>query len=224
MKLILLRHGESVGTVNNLFDGWYDSEISEIGIENTIRIAQKLKEVEFHPTVVYTSVLSRAIQTVYYLLKELDLLYLDVIKDWHLNARNCGKLEGLSKMLMEEKYSKEQVFQWRNNFNLRPPENLDRTFDQRYARVNPQKLLPAESFSDAYHRVVPYFKESVEPRLMRGEDIIIVAHTHSIRSLIKYIEEISDNDIENVIVEPVQATIYEYSETFELIDIKILLP
>lgn len=224
MKLILLRHGESVGTVNNLFDGWHDSKISEIGIEHTIQSAQKLKRIKCNPTVIYTSVLSRAIQTVYFLLKELDLLYLDVIKDWHLNARNCGKLEGLSKTLMEEKYGKEQVFQWRNNFTLRPPADLDKKFDQRYGQIDSKELLPAESFSDTYQRVIPYFQESIEPRLMRGEDIIIVAHTHSLRSLIKYIEDISDKDIETVTIDPAQAVIYEFSDTFELLDKEILLP
>lgn len=198
MKLVLVRHGESQWNLENRFTGWTDVDLTQKGIEEAKKGGQDLKEKGFTFDVAYTSYQKRAIKTLNYILEEIDQLYLPVYKTWRLNERHYGALQGLNKAETAEKYGNEQVHIWRRSFDVAPPklEDGDERLpenDVRYANMT--DLPRGESLKDTIDRVLPYWNETISKDIQEGKDVIIAAHGNSLRALIKYLLNISDNDI-----------------------------
>ncbi len=223
MKLTLIRHGQSEWNNLNLFTGWEDVRLTEQGIEEAKKAGQALKALDIPFETVYTSVLSRAIQTTYYVLSEADRLYLPVTKAWQLNERHYGGLQGLNKAETAEKYGDEQVHIWRRSFDVTPP-NADEgahdvlTHDPRYKGVNPSLIPYTESLKITMERTLPYFDSDIAPRIKAGENVLIVAHGNSLRSLIKTFENISDEDIPQLEIATGVPIIYDIDEALNVVD------
>lgn len=220
-KLVLVRHGESVWNKENKFTGWTNVELTEKGIEEAKEAGRKLRENGFSFDLAYTSLLKRASDTLNYILLELDLYNkIDVIKTYKLNERHYGALQGLNKTETKEKYGEEQVHIWRRSYDVRPPalEVTDIRFpgnDDIYKDVPLNELPLTESLHDVYDRVIPYYKENIVPNL--DKDIIICAHGNSLRALIKYLDNISDEDIEKYELNTGEIVVYEFNEKNEII-------
>ncbi|MDT8897517.1 MAG: 2,3-diphosphoglycerate-dependent phosphoglycerate mutase [Thermanaerothrix sp.] len=199
-NLVLVRHGQSVWNMENRFTGWTDVDLTEQGKEEARWAGRQLLAEKFEFDIAFTSVLKRAIRTLWIILDEMDLMYLPYEIAWQLNERHYGALQGLNKAEMTLKYGKEQVHLWRRSYDV-PPPPLDwddprhPRFDPRYKHVDP-KLLPAcESLKMTLERVLPYWHEKIAPRLQAGQRVLIVAHGNSLRALVKYLDNISDQDI-----------------------------
>lgn len=199
-NLVLVRHGQSVWNMENRFTGWTDVDLTEQGKEEARWAGRQLLAEKFEFDIAFTSVLKRAIRTLWIILDEMDLMYLPYEIAWQLNERHYGALQGLNKAEMTLKYGKEQVHLWRRSYDV-PPPPLDwddprhPRFDPRYKHVD-LKLLPAcESLKMTLERVLPYWHEKIAPRLQAGQRVLIVAHGNSLRALVKYLDNISDQDI-----------------------------
>ena len=200
IKLVLVRHGQSVWNLENKFTGWTDVPLSEKGIEEAKEAGRILKEKDFHFDIAFTSVLKRAEDTLYYILKEMGEEDIEIKKSWKLNERHYGALQGLNKDETRAKYGTEQVLLWRRSTDVRPPE-LETT-DERYPGNDPkykdltEKELPkTENLLDTIKRVLEYWNTDIKPELEKGKRVIIAAHGNSLRGLIKYLDNISDEDI-----------------------------
>jgi 2,3-bisphosphoglycerate-dependent phosphoglycerate mutase len=204
-KLVLLRHGESVWNKENRFTGWKDVDLTAKGVEEA-RAAGKLLLAEgFDFDFTFTSVLKRAIRTLNLALEEMDRQWLPVEKDWRLNERHYGALQGLDKAQTAAKFGEEQVMIWRRSYDIAPPplppgDERDASRDRRYAALTPQQIPRGESLRDTVARVIPYWNESIAPRVAAGERVLVSAHGNSIRALVKYFDAMSDAAIvkENV--------------------------
>lgn len=193
-EIILTRHGQSEWNKAGLFTGWEDVKLSELGIEEASQSGQKLKSLGYNFTLGYTSMLRRAIQTLWLMLIETDQVNLPIIKDWHLNERHYGALQGLNKEETREKHGKEQVHIWRRSFDTRPPQ-IDGKIEVPALYKNLEMMPKGESLSDTVKRVVPYWESEIFPSLKRGEKIIISAHGNSLRALIMHLENIPEKEI-----------------------------
>lgn len=199
-NLVFVRHGESLWNLENRFTGWTDVDLTPKGIEEARAGGQQLLAENFKFDFVFTSVLKRAIRSMWIIMDVMDLMWLPVELAWQLNERHYGALQGLNKAETAAKYGNEQVHIWRRSYDTPPPPLADDDprhprFDPRYAHVDP-KLLPAtESLKMTLERVMPYWNSKIAPRLQAGERILIVAHGNSIRALVKYLDHISDEDI-----------------------------
>lgn len=199
-KIVLVRHGESVWNKENRFTGWTDVDLSEKGVEEARKAGRLLKENGYTFDVAFTSVLKRAINTLHIILEEMDLLWIPEYKDWRLNERHYGALQGLNKAEMAEKYGEEQVKIWRRSYDV-PPPPLERTdprypgFDPRYRDLKPEQIPLSESLKDTVARVLPCWHEVIAPTIKQGKRVIISAHGNSLRALVKYLDNISDQDI-----------------------------
>lgn len=199
-NLVLIRHGQSAWNLENRFTGWTDVDITDTGREEAHRAGQQLLAEKFEFDYVFTSVLKRAIRTMWIVLDEMDAMWLPVERAWELNERHYGALQGLNKAETAEKYGNEQVHIWRRSFATPPPElTLDDPrhprFDRRYAHVDPAKLPATESLKITLDRVMPFWEANIAPRLKAGEKVLVVAHGNSLRALVKYLDNISDEDI-----------------------------
>ncbi len=199
-NLVLLRHGESIWNKENRFTGWTDIDLSEKGIDEAKAAAQILKREGFLFDVAYTSVLKRAIRTLWILLDEMDLLWIPVHRSWRLNERHYGALQGLNKSEMAEIYGEKQVLIWRRSYDIRPPalEETDKRypgFDPRYKGLDQKELPRTECLKDTVERFLPYWHEVIAPSLRSGMKVLIAAHGNSLRALVKYLDDISDKDI-----------------------------
>ena len=199
-KLVLIRHGESEWNKLNLFTGWTDVELSEKGVQEAITGGKLLNEAGFRFDVAYTSTLKRAIHTCWHVLDGVDQAYLPVIKDYRLNERHYGALQGLNKKETAEKYGAEQVHQWRRSFDIAPPALEDNdprspALQDMYKNVDPKVLPLHESLKDTIARVVPYYNDVIVPEIKAGKKVLIAAHGNSLRALVKYLKNISDEDI-----------------------------
>jgi len=200
MKLVLLRHGESLWNKKNLFTGWTDIDLTENGIKEAVNAGRLLKTEGFTFDAAYTSVLKRAIHTLWHVLDEMDLSWIPVYRSWKLNEKSYGGLQGLNKTETAQKFGDEQVLLWRRSFDVRPPA-LDLT-DKRhpvnelkYAAIE-NSLLPAtECLKDTIERFLPYWHETIKPSLLNHQKVLIVAHGNSLRALVKYLDHVSDSDI-----------------------------
>jgi len=216
-QLILLRHGESVWNQENLFTGWTDVDLSGRGREESRQAGNSLKAAGCLCDVAYTSVLKRAIRTLWILLDEMDLMWLPVKNDWRLNERHYGALQGLNKAETALKYGEEQVKLWRRSYLVRPPaleqgDPRHPRFDPRYLELG-QELLPAsECLQDTVERVLPFWRENIEPALRAGKRPLIVAHGNSLRGLIKYLDRISDDDIVNLEIPTGRPLVYQLDQ------------
>ncbi len=199
---MIIRHGFSTWNQLNLFTGWENVPLAAIGIEEAKRCAQVISEIKFQPDVVYTSVLDRTIDTSNIILNELGLKDIETHKTWRLNERHYGELTGLDKKETIEKFGEAQVLKWRRSFDIRPPEvseNSKYNFrnDPLYSDI-PTKLIPmTECLKDVCERVMPFYESVVAPRLLDGDNVMLVAHGNSLRALIKTLENIPDKDIAN---------------------------
>lgn len=219
-KLVLVRHGESEWNNENRFTGWYDAELSEKGRGEAKAAGELLKKEGFTFDFAYTSVLKRAIHTLWSVLDQVNQPWLPVEKSWRLNERHYGALQGLNKAETAAKYGDDQVKQWRRGFAITPPE-LDRSDerfpgnDPRYAKLTPQQLPTTESLALTIERVIPYWEQTILPRLKNGEKVIIAAHGNSLRALVKYIDGISDDDIIGLNIPTGAPLVYEFDENFK---------
>lgn len=199
-KLVLLRHGESVWNAQNLFTGWVDVDLSPQGIEQARAAGQLLKAEGFAFDLAITSVLKRAIRTLWITLDEMDLMWIPVLRSWRLNERHYGALQGLKKTEMAEKFGEKQVQIWRRSYDIRPPE-LDPSHkyypgnDPRYRGLSAQELPKAECLKDTLGRVLPFWHKAIVPELQNNKRIIIAAHGNSLRALVKHLDNVPDDEI-----------------------------
>ncbi len=200
IKLVLVRHGQSMWNLENKFTGWTDVELSPKGIAEAKGAGKVLKEKGFSFDLAFTSVLKRAEDTLRYILKEMNEENIEIKRSWKLNERHYGALQGLNKEETKEKYGEKQVLLWRRSTDVRPPE-LDKS-DKRYPGNDPkynglseEELPKTENLLDTIKRVVEYWNSDIKPELENGRKIIIAAHGNSLRGLIKYLDNISDEDI-----------------------------
>ena len=204
-KIVLLRHGESAWNKENRFTGWKDVDLTPKGIDEARAAGRLLAAEGYDFDFTFTSVLKRAIRTLNLALEEMDRLWLPVEKDWRLNERHYGALQGLNKAETAAKFGEEQVLLWRRSYNIRPPalepgDERDAARDRRYAALSPAEIPRTECLKDTVARVVPYWREKIAPRVAAGERVLVSAHGNSIRALIKYFDALSDEAIvqENV--------------------------
>lgn len=226
MQLVIVRHGESEWNKLNLFTGWTDVELSEKGHEEAIEGGQILKKEGFDFDICYTSYLKRAMNTLGHILKEMDRQWLPVIKTWKLNERHYGALQGLNKAETAAKYGEEQVTIWRRSFDIQPPA-LDEK-DERNPKKQPayrdveEKLPVTESLKDTIARVIPYFESEIKPQMKAGKRVIIAAHGNSLRALVKYFENLSDEEIIKVNLPTGVPLVYEFDDNFKFISKRYL--
>jgi 2,3-bisphosphoglycerate-dependent phosphoglycerate mutase len=199
-KLLLVRHGQSTWNLENLFTGWTDVDLSPQGIEEACQAGREIARAKLQPQVVFTSVLKRAIRTEWLILEQLELLWLDAQRDWRLNERHYGALQGLDKAQTVEKYGAAQVQVWRRSYDTPPPaltadDPRHPRFDSRYANVPAQQLPATESLKDTLARVLPFWDERIAPELRAGRDVMIVAHGNSLRALVKMLDGLSESEI-----------------------------
>jgi 2,3-bisphosphoglycerate-dependent phosphoglycerate mutase len=197
-KLVLCRHGQSIWNLENLFTGWTDVELTEQGVKEAITAGQQLGELGIQFDIAFTSVLKRAIRTLWLILDEMDLMWIPVERNWRLNERHYGALQGLNKAETTEKYGAEQVHIWRRSYDITPPP-LELS-DPRHPATDPRYVgidtLPGtESLKTTLERVLPYWQGHIAPRLSAGQNVLIAAHGNSLRALVKMLDGISDEDI-----------------------------
>ena len=202
-KLVLIRHGESTWNLENRFTGWTDVELTPTGVSQAMSAGKLLKAEGYEFDVAYTSVLKRAIHTLNYCLDEMDRSWLPVIKDWRLNERHYGGLQGLNKADMAKQYGDEQVLIWRRSYDTPPPaleanDPRGQRQDLRYAKLQPEQIPLTECLKDTVARVLPCWNDTLAPAIKAGQRIVIAAHGNSIRALVKYLDNIGDADIVGV--------------------------
>jgi len=216
-KLVLIRHGESEWNKENRFTGWKDIDLSEKGREEAHAAGKLLKSEGFVFDEAYTSVLKRAIRTLWIVLDELDMMWIPEYKSWMLNERHYGALQGLNKAELAAQYGDEQVQIWRRSFDI-PPEPMAETDerylgnDPRYRNVPAGKFPRAECLKDTVERVVPYFKDEILPKIGSGKRIIIAAHGNSLRALVKYLDNVSDEQITKLNIPTGIPLVYEIDD------------
>lgn len=223
MKLVLVRHGQSVWNLENRFTGWTDVELSNNGIKEAKEAGKLLKENEFTFDVAYTSVLKRANETLNIILKELGEENIPIHYSWKLNERHYGALQGLNKDDTRKKYGDEQVKIWRRSAFVRPPllnEEDDRYpgMDDKYKDLKKSELPLGECLMDTLKRVIDYYETEIKKSLLSGQNVIIAAHGNSLRALIKYLEDISDDDIMNVEIPTGKPYVYELDDNLNIIN------
>jgi len=226
-QLVLVRHGESEWNKLNLFTGWTDVELSEKGVMEAKEGGRLLKEAGFHFDIAYTSYLKRAIHTLNYVLSEMDEEYIPVYKTWRLNERHYGALQGLNKAETAAKFGDEQVKIWRRSYDVQPPalESEDKrnpANQKAYEGVSVSDLPLTECLKDTVARVLPYWEVEIKPQIVNGKKVIIAAHGNSLRALVKYLENISDNDIVNLNIPTGVPLVYEFDEHFNVLSKKYL--
>lgn len=199
-KLVLVRHGESDWNKQNRFTGWTDVDLSEKGRQEAQEGGQTLQAADFTFDVAYTSVLKRAIRTLWTILDEMDLMWIPVHRSWRLNERHYGGLQGLNKAETAAQYGEDQVKIWRRSYDVPPPplEPTDPRFpgkDPRYASLSKEELPLTECLKDTVARFLPYWHETIAPAVKSGKRVIVAAHGNSLRALVKYLDNISDADI-----------------------------
>lgn len=216
-KLILLRHGESVWNKANLFTGWTDVDLSEAGVREAQQAGNTLKKEGFSFDAAFTSVLKRAIRTLWIVQDRMDLMWIPVHISWRLNERHYGALQGLNKAETAAKYGDEQVHLWRRSYDVRPPA-LDRT-DERYPGDDPRyRELPegevplTECLKDTVERFLPFWHESIVPVIRSGKRVILAAHGNSLRALVKHLDNVSDEEIPGLNIPTGIPLVYELDE------------
>ena len=216
-KLVLVRHGQSTWNLENRFTGWTDVGLTDLGREEAHEAGKLLREGGYVFDVAYTSVLRRAIQTLWTVLQELNLEWIPVTNAWQLNERHYGALQGLNKAETAEKFGEAQVKIWRRSYDVPPPAldlNDERhpRFDPRYASLTPEQLPATESLKITLERVLPYWHSSLAPMIKSGKRVIIGAHGNSIRALVKYLDNISDSEITELNIPTGLPLVYELDE------------
>ncbi len=199
-KLVLIRHGESTWNLENRFTGWTDVELTPTGVEQARKAGRLLKAEGWDFDVAYTSVLKRAIHTLWHVLDGMDRTWLPVVKNWRLNERHYGALQGLNKADMAKQYGDAQVLVWRRSYDTPPPplepsDARSERGDRRYAALQPEQVPLTECLKDTVARVLPFWNDTLAPAIRSGQRVVVAAHGNSIRALVKYLDGISDDDI-----------------------------
>jgi len=219
-KLILVRHGQSIWNVENLFTGWYDVDLSDQGRLEAIEAGRELQREKLEPHIAFTSVLKRAIRTLWLIMDTTDRMWIPVERSWRLNERHYGALQGLNKAQTVEKHGEAQVKIWRRSYDIPPPalaadDPRHPRFDPRYAGVS-QALLPAtESLKDTLARVLPFWESRIVPELRGGRNVLIVAHGNSLRALVKMLDRMSESDIVEFNIPTGVPMLYELDEQLQ---------
>lgn len=216
-KVVLLRHGESVWNKANRFTGWTDVDLSEKGAEEAKQAGITLKQEGFTFDVAFTSVLKRAIRTLWITLEEMDSMWIPVYRSWRLNERHYGALQGLNKSETAAKYGDEQVLIWRRSYDTPPPvlEETDERFpgkDPRYKELKPEELPLTECLKDTVARFLPYWHETIAPAVKSGVRVLVAAHGNSLRALVKYLDNISDEAIVKLNIPTGLPLVYELDD------------
>jgi 2,3-bisphosphoglycerate-dependent phosphoglycerate mutase len=216
-KIVLMRHGESQWNLENRFTGWTDVDLTEKGRAEAFQAGELLKNEGYTFDVAYTSVLRRAIRTLWIALDAMDTMYLPIEHDWRLNERHYGALQGLNKAETAARFGDEQVLVWRRAYATAPdPLSLDDErhprFDPRYAALSPAELPATECLKDTVSRVVPYWEQSIAPVVKAGKRVLIAAHGNSLRALIKHLDNVSDDDIVGLNIPTGQPLVYELDD------------
>ena len=218
-KLVLLRHGFSEWNKENRFTGWTDVDLAPEGVAEAREAARLLKQEGFGFDVAYTSVLKRAIRTLWLVQEELDLMWIPVRKHWRLNERHYGGLQGLNKAETAREFGEEQVKIWRRSYDIPPPvlkksDPRHPKHDPRYADLKPEELPATESLKDTVARFVPYWKGKILPAMKRGERVIIVAHGNSLRALVKHLDGMGEEEIVALNIPTALPLVYEFDKKF----------
>lgn len=216
-KIVLLRHGESAWNKENRFTGWTDVDLTEKGEDEARTAGMLMKEVGFQFDIAYTSVLTRAVRTLWIALQEMEQVWIPVVNSWRLNERHYGALQGLNKAETAKKYGDEQVHIWRRSYDIQPPSltREDERFpghDRRYKELTSSELPLTECLKDTVARFLPYWFDSIVPTIKSGKNVLIVAHGNSLRALIKYLDNVSDNDIVELNIPTGVPLVYELDD------------
>lgn len=216
IRLVLVRHGQSTWNKENRFTGWTDVDLTDGGIREAQEAARLLREGGFSFDVAFTSVLRRAIRTLWIILDQMDLMWIPVIKSWRLNERHYGALQGLNKAQMAEKHGEQQLHIWRRSYDIRPPalEKSDSSYpgnEQKYRdlNLNENDLPLTECLKDTVERFLPFWHDNIAPEVKKGKRVVISAHGNSLRALVKYLDNISDEDITQLNIPTGIPLIYE---------------
>ncbi|EAA0235038.1 2,3-diphosphoglycerate-dependent phosphoglycerate mutase [Listeria monocytogenes] len=217
MKLVLIRHGQSEWNKLNLFTGWHDVDLSQEGVVEAMTAGKRIKEAGLEFDVAFTSVLTRAIKTLNYVLEESDQMWLPVHKSWRLNERHYGALQGLNKQETAEKYGADQVQKWRRSYDTLPPlleENDERQAknDRRYQLLDTHAIPSGENLKVTLERVIPYWMDTIAPEIKEGRRVVIAAHGNSLRALVKFLEGISDDEIMDLEIPTGVPLVYELND------------
>jgi 2,3-bisphosphoglycerate-dependent phosphoglycerate mutase len=219
-KLVLLRHGESVWNKENRFTGWTDVDLSPKGMEEASAGGDLLKKEGWIFDLAFTSVLKRAIRTLWIVMDKMDLMWIPVVRSWRLNERHYGSLQGLNKAEMATKYGEEQVLIWRRSYDIRPPaleKNDPRApaNDPRYASLAEQDKPLTECLKDTVARVLPFWNNSIAPEVKAGKKVIIAAHGNSLRALVKYLDNVADKEIVSLNIPTGIPLVYELDKNLK---------
>ncbi|MBK1681215.1 2,3-diphosphoglycerate-dependent phosphoglycerate mutase [Rhodocyclus tenuis] len=220
-KIVLLRHGESTWNKENRFTGWTDVDLTERGLAEAKAAGQLMKDAGFAFDLAFSSVLKRAMRTLWIALDEMDRLWIPVHRSWRLNERHYGALQGLNKAETAAKYGDAQVLEWRRSYDVPPPAlafddvrhpHFDERYAPAYSGLAGEALPPAECLKDTVARFVPYWEETIAPAVKAGRSVIVAAHGNSIRALVKYLDNISDADIVNLNIPTGIPLVYELDD------------
>jgi 2,3-bisphosphoglycerate-dependent phosphoglycerate mutase len=217
MKLVLLRHGESIWNLEDKFTGWTDVDLSDRGTAEAKEAGKTLRANGYSFDVAFTSVLKRAIRTLWLVMEEMDLMWIPVYRSWRLNERHYGALQGQNKAEVSAKVGEEQVHIWRRSYDIRPPalERTDARYpgnEPKYRELTEDELPLAESLKDTAARFMPYWNEVLAPTLKSGKHVIVSAHGNSLRAMVKYLDNITDKEIVDVNIPTGIPLVYEIDE------------
>lgn len=226
-KLILIRHGQSTWNVENLFTGWHDVDLSDVGRQEAILAGRELQRERLEPQIAFTSVLKRAIRTLWLILDATDRMWLPVENSWRLNERHYGALQGLNKAQTVEKHGAAQVKIWRRSYDIPPPalamdDPRHPRFDARYRGLDPKLLPAAESLKDTLARVLPFWETRIVPELRADKDVLVVAHGNSLRALVKMLDLMSEEDIVEFNIPTGIPMLYELDEQIQPVSRRFL--
>lgn len=219
-KVVLLRHGESQWNLENRFTGWTDVDLTPKGEEEAKTAGKLMKQEGFEFDIAYTSVLTRAVRTLWIALEEMDMVWIPIINSWRLNERHYGALQGLNKAETAEKYGDEQVLIWRRSYDTQPP-SLTKDdprypgIDRRYADLSQDDLPLTECLKDTVARFMPYWRETIAPEIKAGKRVLIAAHGNSLRALVKYLDNISEEKIVGLNIPTGIPLVYELDENLK---------
>ena len=222
-KVVLLRHGESVWNRENRFTGWTDVDLSEKGRQEAVDAGRTLKQEAYVFDVAFTSVLKRAIRTLWIVMDEMDLMWIPVYRHWRLNERHYGALQGLNKAEMAERHGEDQVLIWRRSYDTRPPalEKTDERYpgnDPRYRGLTEAELPLTECLKDTVERFLPYWRETIKPGSRSGQRVINSAHGNRLRALVKYLDHIPDEEIVALNIPTGMPLVYELDHDLKAVD------
>jgi len=217
IKIVFVRHGESVWNLKNRFTGWTDVDLSQRGVAESHDVAEVLKREGYTFDIAFTSVLKRAIRTLWIILEDMDLMWIEVLRSWQLNERHYGALQGLNKKETAQKFGYEQVHQWRRSYDVLPPaldpnDPRHPSNDRRYAGVPKEQLPATESLKTTLERVLPYWHNAIVPKLKEGKSILVSAHGNSLRAIVKYLDSVSEKDIVALNIPTGIPLVYELDE------------